>query len=235
MADTIAALCLRWTDWFCSADRRKQCTVEKSVLSILVYKEVSWTPIAHKLADVGVVDGITGVKTRITRLQLCAKWTVKFEFELFVNLKMMRLCRLDNHQSLFFLSRGENWLEESENVVYMDMAVRSDLGPVPHCGLGSVWARALRPLLLTCLGTDETRGLLFRHLHVLLQPGRAFSRHLLLLLWHRLQALFHLQKTRKQQQSPQHHQAPPETVNSKCCIFTAFYVVMIQALWNRIL
>lgn len=99
--------------------------------------------------------------------------------------------------------------------MHVDLALRSDLGSVPHSGLGAVRPGALRPVLLSCLGTNEERGFHFRHRHVFLEPCHAFYHHHLLLLWHRHQPLFNLQKDDEQQQ-PQHSQAPPQAVNSKC-------------------
>lgn len=109
---------------------------------------------------------------------------------------------LNKKTPLFFHCRGENRLEEDKDVVYLHVAVRSHLGSVPHPGLGAVRARTLRCVLLTRLGADETRGLLVCHRHVHLQPRRAFCHHHRLLLWHRLQALLHLQKGREQQARP---------------------------------
>ncbi len=117
---------------------------------------------------------------------------------------------------VFSLCRGENQLEDSEGAVHVDLAVRSDLGAVPHSGLGAVRPGALWLVLLSCLGTNETWGLFFRHLHVLLQPHDTYCHHHLLLLWHCHQPLFHLQKVNEQQPpSPKYCQAPSKAVNSK--------------------
>ena len=128
----------------------------------------------------------------------------------------------------FSLCRGENQLEEGKDIVHLDVAVCSDLGSVSHSGLGPVRAGALWPVLFTCLGTDETQGLLFCHLLILLQPGHAQCHHHLLLLWHRYEALFHLQKIRKQQPRAQYCQTPPEAVNSKLVSFNNRAVILVN-------
>lgn len=116
----------------------------------------------------------------------------------------------------FTSRRWENQLEDSEDHVLVDLALRPDLGHVSHSGLGTVRPGALRPVLLSCLGSNEIWRLLVRHCHVLLQPFIALCHHHLLLLWHCHQTLFHLQKGDEQQQpSPQHCQAPSQAVNSK--------------------
>lgn len=94
----------------------------------------------------------------------------------------------------FFLlfHRGENHLEVSEDHVRVGLALQPDVGHVPHSGLGTLWPRAFRHILLSGLGPNERRGILFRRHHFLPQPRRACGHHHLLLLWHRHQTLFHL-------------------------------------------
>lgn len=89
--------------------------------------------------------------------------------------------------------------------MHLDLALRSGVVSVPCAGLGPLRPGALRPVLLTRLGADETRGLLFRHLRVLLQPRPPLCRHHLLLLRHRFQALHHLQEVNEQLPGPQCH------------------------------
>lgn len=113
------------------------------------------------------------------------------------------------------LCRGEDQLEEGEDAVYVDLAVRSGLGSVPNSGLGPVRAGALRPVLFARLGTNEARGLLVCRLSVLREPARAECHHHFLLLRHRHEALLHLQEVDQQQPRPQHHQTPPEASDSK--------------------
>lgn len=142
---------------------------------------------------------------------------------------LSKLCHLTAYKkekaTVLFIShcRGENQLEEGEDAVPVVLAVCFDMGSVSHSGLGSIRPRTLWPVLLTCLGPDEIWGILFCYLPVLLQPGHAYCHHPLLLLWHRHQTLFHLQKVDAQQpQNPQHRQAPSEAVTSES-LFTEDY------------
>ena len=118
---------------------------------------------------------------------------------------------------LWFSScRWENQHEYGEEAVPVDLVLRSALVSVSPPGLGEVRPRALRPLLLSRLGPNENRGLLFRHLHVLLQPHHPNSRHHRQLLRHRHQPLLHPQKVAEEQQpSAQHRQAPSKALDSK--------------------
>lgn len=114
-----------------------------------------------------------------------------------------------------FVCRGESQLEEGEDPVPVVLAVRPHMGPVSYPGLGAVRPGALRAVLLSGLGGDETRRPLFRHFPLFLQPGPAQRGHHLLLLWHRHEALLHLQKVGEQQPRPQYHQTPPAAVDRK--------------------
>lgn len=100
------------------------------------------------------------------------------------------------------------------------VAVRPRLGAVSGSGLGPVRPGALRAVLLSGLGGDERRGLLFRHLPLLLQPGAAQRGHHLLLLRHHHEAVLHLQEVGQQQPRPQHHQTPPEAADRKGFVIT---------------
>lgn len=99
----------------------------------------------------------------------------------------------ENNLFLFF-HRRKNQLEVSEDHVRVDLALQRDLGHVPCSGMGTLWPRAFRHILLSGLGANEEWGILFCHCHVLLQPRLTCSHHHLLLLWHRHQPLLYLQK-----------------------------------------
>lgn len=51
--------------------------------------------------------------------------------------------------------RRESRLEDGENALHLDLALQSDLGPVSHSGLGTVWPGALWHFLLSCMGPNE--------------------------------------------------------------------------------
>lgn len=57
---------------------------------------------------------------------------------------------------LSLFHRGENQLEVSEDHVLVDLAVQRDLGHVSHSGMGTLWPRAFRHILLSGLGPNET-------------------------------------------------------------------------------
>ena len=127
---------------------------------------------------------------------------------------MCGLTKKGTHSS-FSLCRGENQLDQGEDAVHVVLAVGPGLVSVPCPGLGSIRPGALRVVLLHCLGRDETRGLLLHHLHVHRQPRHSFPHHRFLLLWHRHQALLHLQEVQRDQPGPKHCQAALEAVDSK--------------------